>query len=493
MICTECRKQLGEYAEGKLTGPAAEALAEHLKSCVSCREELDGLRLALSAMRSLRPVEPPEWLLGAISDAVDRAQPGTRARRWSWQQMSAVALAACVLVGFAVVLRPGGLLGGPGGVPLPGAPTAGAIVAAQRTSPAEAGTKGVSTVDEPGRPEEATRTGVEERTAEGPRHISATTRGRHTGAAARHGVQTPRGAGPVQAPRSIELAEGPATPLMAPKAASIPPLAGVLPGSPEGPSATLYDGAPTEPLKSWDPEAMGSGMGRGPTEPAPGSRLVFGASGLGGGPAAPAMCAAGRGTPEVGEGLDVQFIPPRERLVGREAVALLALRPTRSLSAVEVRVEPARGMKVSNATDGGLVFDSPLDGGRRVTVPLRLVAQEEGRQEMLVTVRTEPPDGSTRLDVAMPGFGPASDGASEIDMRLRRNVTLNVVDGEVREALQTVGRGAGIDVEVSPSVGDARVSVDLQDIPAEAALRLLCQDAQLRMMRESGGVRVYRP
>jgi hypothetical protein len=193
------------------------------------------------------------------------------------------------------------------------------------------------------------------------------------------------------------------------------------------------------------------------------------------------------------EGIDVQFVPPREREVGKEAVAILVLRPTCELERAEVRVEAARGMTVANAREAGVVFDGPLEAGRRTTVALRLVAAKPGRQELHVTVQTDPPEGSTHLDVAMPGFAAAAERVDETGARLRRDISLSVRDRDVSEALAEVGREAGLELEISPSVAGRTVSVDLQKVPAEAAIRILCQDAGCRMERSEDKVRVYRP
>lgn len=498
MTCIECRGQLDEYAEGRLSAAAARAVERHLESCSECREELDGLRLALSAMRSLEPVEPPEWLLGAISDAVDRVKPRARAWRWSWQQAGAAALAACVLVGFVVVLRPGVVrqvpsVAGTPTISQPKQPVAEPLpepteTAAAATGPAPTAAPGAAPVVRaearvtPAMAPGATRRHGGGRSGRGgaSRSVRQDAAAPSPASAAEDG-QRPRGdlAAKVSVPATRGMGEG--------------ILASVLPMDPDVAVAEVMPGGPGGQKMAWLPDE-GPMAGRGASAPGDATRMTFGAGapegvGLGG----PVLCDTRHSGSEAGQGMDVQFIPPRERLVGQEAVALLALRPTRAMNAVEVRVEPARGMRVANADGGGVVFDAPLDEGRRVTVPLRLVAQEEGRQELKVVVRTEPPDGSTRLEVAMPGFAAAPAEATEVQKNLRRNVSLRILDGEVREALQAVGREAGVPVDVSPSVGDTRVSVELQDVPAEAALRLLCQDAQLRMHRGGEGVRVYRP
>ena len=56
-------RDLSSYLDGGLTGRRAGELAAHLASCDRCREELEALRTAKSAIADLPQADPrPDWL-----------------------------------------------------------------------------------------------------------------------------------------------------------------------------------------------------------------------------------------------------------------------------------------------------------------------------------------------------------------------------------------------------------------------------------------------
>jgi len=414
MTCDRCSSQLGDYVDGHLPAAERAEVESHLRDCAACQEDLDGLRLAVSAMQSLEPVEPPAWLLGSITAALDAAGPARRrVWAWSWQQASALAVAACVLVGFVAVFHAG--VGVPTGEPvavLPHAtplvaPRPEALPAGSTTKPATIAAAGAGgTVAEPGAAAAAPARRPHPRP--GPRAAVV----RH---AAGPGTQAPR-------PASSGGSRSPVGPVPAP-----------LPQPAPGPFSSDPGGAGMKSMDMMEgPAVRGAAAALAGPSGTPG--LIYGpgddAAALSMAARRPAMAMARGAEPRPNDGIDVQFVPPREREVGRESVAVLVLRPTCEFERAEVRVETARGMTVANARGAGVVFEGPLAAGRRTTVPLRLVAAKPGRQALQVMVDTDPPGGSTHLDVAMPGFATATASeADETGLRLRRDVSLSVRPG----------------------------------------------------------------
>ncbi len=74
--CREVQEYLPSYADG--TGARHISVEEHLRSCASCRSELEAYRSLVTDMAILTEsvLEPPAWLEGTLLDTVTE-----RARR----------------------------------------------------------------------------------------------------------------------------------------------------------------------------------------------------------------------------------------------------------------------------------------------------------------------------------------------------------------------------------------------------------------------------
>jgi anti-sigma factor RsiW len=88
---------LSAYLDGEVTRTEAEAVAAHLAACAPCRDEIDDLAAARTALRALPLVDPPPGLLP------DAPVIRFRKRRWVW-----AAPAAAAAVALAVALALGG-------------------------------------------------------------------------------------------------------------------------------------------------------------------------------------------------------------------------------------------------------------------------------------------------------------------------------------------------------------------------------------------------
>jgi len=66
MNCTFCEDRLSDYLEDTLNAAERVLLEEHLKTCSTCRELLDGVRNVMDWGRELPALMPPPWLASRI-------------------------------------------------------------------------------------------------------------------------------------------------------------------------------------------------------------------------------------------------------------------------------------------------------------------------------------------------------------------------------------------------------------------------------------------
>src|SRR4051794_32088576 len=81
------------------------------------------------------------------------------------------------------------------------------------------------------------------------------------------------------------------------------------------------------------------------------------------------------------------------------------------------------------------------------------------------------------LAVLMAGSIAAAGLPARAGESLPARVSLSVRNTRLRQAVEALSRGAGRPVTVDPAVPDVPVSVDLQGVPFETALRLLVNTA----------------
>ena len=109
MLRRHPKADLLAYAEGELSGAAAQSVAEHLVRCPRCRRRLDALRLGVALARRLEPVALPAEQAAAIRSRLVRfASPPRTASVGPRRRISALAGAAAVLVvllGAAVLVQ----------------------------------------------------------------------------------------------------------------------------------------------------------------------------------------------------------------------------------------------------------------------------------------------------------------------------------------------------------------------------------------------------
>ncbi len=101
--CRRLRERLPEYAEGKLRGTPAAAVARHVAGCARCQAEVAELRALLTALHTWPAEEVPEHLAPRVSRAV-AAQAAPRARP-VWSRLALPMAAATGALALLVTLH----------------------------------------------------------------------------------------------------------------------------------------------------------------------------------------------------------------------------------------------------------------------------------------------------------------------------------------------------------------------------------------------------
>lgn len=94
---------LREYFLKELTDPEKRQVDVHIKSCASCREELDRLRLTEAALFSLREEEIPQRI-AFVSDKIFEPSPWRRAWSGFWGSAARLGFASAAMLSAAVVV-----------------------------------------------------------------------------------------------------------------------------------------------------------------------------------------------------------------------------------------------------------------------------------------------------------------------------------------------------------------------------------------------------
>lgn len=101
IACGEIREQLSPFLEGELAGEERSRIEGHLRTCESCRNDLDLLRRTVGALRELPELPPPAAILQGVREGMEGE--GARRRfagflsRWSWFGLPAGAVATLLV------------------------------------------------------------------------------------------------------------------------------------------------------------------------------------------------------------------------------------------------------------------------------------------------------------------------------------------------------------------------------------------------------------
>ncbi len=528
MTCADWQDKFTEYLENTLPADARQQLDAHVAACPDCAADLAAFRATVGLLSSLPRVQPPQDMLARISAAVDAEaaeSAGTwRSRRWSWSQISALAAAACLLLGLVAVFRgdlTGALLSAEKGAQM-AQPQASRSLAAEEAAAPAPDTENEVDEDEsaagvqsaPSMPADAApvpdASGV-------PAPAAASSWAPVDRAEPRRGART-RGPGP-------DTGRARAGSRVASRAETVqppapPPARDEEAPRPEDVPAGPFDLGASVAREVGDPEMLAM-ESPAPGRAAPAGGRSAGVTGMGGAPegpgmpeasvpagprattytadaplAAPSMMAtksAGIAMPGATDGFLMTFIPPKVREVGLTGTAAVVIEPQAEVGSAVVTVKPDTHLQVTNADPRGVVYSGRLRAQQRTTLALNLRATEAGTRGLRIGVASDRPDVRGRLDVEIPGFTPAPADARRTVEKKSPDITIEFDETPVRDALLAVGRQSGLAVKVGPEVDGPRVNARFQEVPAEAALRMLCEEGNYSLEVRDGGFAVAGP
>lgn len=418
MDCQHCEEQFSALLEGSET-VAAQECRQHLQSCPVCRAGYESFSRTVGQLRALPLVSPPDDLRRRLATALDAARPA-RGFGSYWQPLTAGAsLAACLMVvAWAVVLQPMAALPTGGASPYPGLA-------------ASAGGEG--TLLPPG--DAAPAAGAAPPAALSPSRPPA--RG---DAPARQAERAPRRGGP----RAAALAR-----------------------QSSGRPLPLGD----DPL----PADFGDWGSRAASLPATAPPAA--------GQKPPGTFALGAATPDPVKGapgeLQLAFTPPLERLVGTTAVGQLLV-TSQAEANITIRIEPRRGLRLTNAADG-VLYRGPIRRGDPLQLPVRMVAARPGPQRLQITVEADVPGVATELPIILPEFAAAPAAADPGTVKLVFHDTPSV------RAIRELAAAAGARVSVADGLAPQLVTQDFSaGVPFRVALRVLCESCGYRLEERAG-------
>lgn len=244
--------------------------------------------------------------------------------------------------------------------------------------------------------------------------------------------------------------------------------------------------APAPPVEPGGAEATATRAAAEPT-------LTYRAPGARAAAPAPATVAAERIRDDPGGGLQVALVPPATRQVGKSAVAAIVLVSETEAHGVIVKALAGDGLQVENVDAAGVLYRGDLRSQRRTTLAARVVASRPGTHHLRVVVTSDTPAVSADIEAELGGFGHAQAPEApsvDADPEQGRDVTLVFSDTDIREALRAVADRGRVRLNLAPEVGGRPVSAHFQRVPAEAALRILADEAGYELRRENGGFSV---
>jgi predicted anti-sigma-YlaC factor YlaD len=99
MKCTEIKNRLSAYQDGELAAPTFSLIADHLKICPSCREELERLRKAYAMIAIDHLILPDPFFLTRLRARIQTQNKKLFVRSNSLHWLERMLLPATVMVG----------------------------------------------------------------------------------------------------------------------------------------------------------------------------------------------------------------------------------------------------------------------------------------------------------------------------------------------------------------------------------------------------------
>lgn len=125
--------ELRDYFLQELTDPQQRQMESHIKTCQSCQEELDRLRITEAALFSVRDEEIPQRI-AFVSDKIFEPSPWRRAWAAFWGSTARLGFASAAMLSVALIVFS---LARTAGAPVSGGPATARVVTPASVSEAE--------------------------------------------------------------------------------------------------------------------------------------------------------------------------------------------------------------------------------------------------------------------------------------------------------------------------------------------------------------------
>jgi len=165
----------------------------------------------------------------------------------------------------------------------------------------------------------------------------------------------------------------------------------------------------------------------------------------------------------------VSIFPPSMRVVGQEVSSTIAVEAERHVERARIQVRGSEALELRNVPEDGTIYRGPLVGNQVTERPVHMVANQAGRQSLLLNLRSSNPEVETDLEVDLGEF-------HEQVPATEQPISLNLMETPVRVAIDNIVQQSGMQVVVEEGLPDRRVTKDFSGVPAAAALNIVVED-----------------
>ncbi len=187
--------------------------------------------------------------------------------------------------------------------------------------------------------------------------------------------------------------------------------------------------------------------------------------------------------------IDVRFLPPETPAVGSTARGIVEVSSGETIPEVVVTATGDDGLSIDKP--GGVLYRGPLQAGEAVRVPLPMLASKSGSHEVTINVDSDVPGGDTQLKVFVPSFKSTPARRPETSPA-DKPVSMVFKNTPIRQALMDIARQAKLRIEIPEGLGTERISRDIRNVPAKAAVRAIAESGGYTVTEAEGVFRIAR-
>lgn len=187
--------------------------------------------------------------------------------------------------------------------------------------------------------------------------------------------------------------------------------------------------------------------------------------------------------------IDIRFLPPDSPAVGSAAQGVVEVSSREAIPEVLVTATGDEGLAIDKP--GGVLYRGPLQAGEAVRVPLPMVASKSGSHEVSIDVESDAPGGDTQLKVFVPSFKSAPPARPETSPG-DKPVSMVFKNTPIRQALMDIARQAALRIEIPEGLGTERISRDIRNVPAKAAVQAIAESGGYTVTEADGVFKVGR-